>query len=378
MGDPDEESFHIIFDICTLLSMEHLAHGKKVFVKAAPDLLLNSHLQRLPIDPIVIEISGVTEPTPDLVVACEELKSSGYSLALNVPSDLEKLQPLLEMADFIKVNLLSTPAEIQSLLPRRFGAQGKQFVADLIENEAAFLQAQEMGYGYFQGPFLNRPVNLGLKSIPGVKLHYLQLMQEVSRPNFDFSRIEKIIKQDLSLSFKLLRHINSAFFMNSREIQSIRQALALMGEDALKKWVSLVALAEMGKDKPEELLIQAATRAKFCESVAPVVGLNERREELFMMGMFSMLDGVLDRGLPELLREIPLAKDIKDALTGTENQLHDVYKYILAYEEGNWHRTWTYAAKLATDEAFLPQCYLDSVSWVEQNFRGVSSTSATA
>jgi EAL and modified HD-GYP domain-containing signal transduction protein len=100
-----------------------------------------------------------------------------------------------------------------------------------------------------------------------------------------------------------------------------------------------------------------------------VVGLYDRREELFMMGMFSMLDGILDRSLPDILKEIPLAEDIKGALTGTENKLHDVYKYILAYEDGNWHRTWTYAAKLATDEAFLPQFYLDSVNWVEQNFR---------
>jgi EAL and modified HD-GYP domain-containing signal transduction protein len=268
--------------------------------------------------------------------------------------------------------------EIQSLLPRRYGAQGKQFVADFIENDEAFQRAQEMGYDFFQGPFLTRPMNLGLKSIPGVKLHYLRLIQEVSRPNFDFSRIEKIIKQDLSLSYKLLCHINSAFFMNSREVHSIRQALALMGEDALKKWVSLVSLAEMGKDKPEELLIQAVTRAKFCESVAPVVGLYDRREELFMMGMFSMLDGILDRSLPELLKEIPLAEDIKAALTGTENKLNDIYKYILAYESGNWHRTWTYAAKLATDEAFLPQFYIDSVNWVEHNFRGIPSESATA
>ncbi|HKX26323.1 MAG TPA: HDOD domain-containing protein [Blastocatellia bacterium] len=374
--DPDQESFNIIFDLCTLLSMEHLTGGKPVFVKAAPDLLLSAHLQRLPTEPTVIEISKVVEPAPELVTACQELKSAGYRLALNVHhihSDLEKLQPLIELADFIKVNVLTIPTEVQSDLLQRFGARGKRFVADFIEDEETFRWTQEVGYELAQGRFLNRPVNLGLKSIPGVKLNYLQLIQEVSRPNFDFSRIEKIIKQDVSLSFKLLRHINSAYFMNSGQIQSLRQALALMGETHLQKWVSLVAMAEMGKDKPEELIIQAATRAKLCESVAPVVGLNDRREELFMMGMFSLLDAILDRSLREILKEIPLAEDIKEALTGAENKLHDVYQYLLAYEGGNWHRTWTYAAKLATDESCLPRFYLDSVNWVEQNFRSQPS-----
>src|SRR5262245_24625250 len=126
--DPDQESFQIIFDLCTLLNMEHLTVGKKVFIKASPELLLNSNLQRLPIEPTVIEISRVTEPTPELIAACEELKRSGYSIALNIFSGEDGLQPFIEIADFIKVNMLSVPEALQSDLPRRLAAQGKQFI----------------------------------------------------------------------------------------------------------------------------------------------------------------------------------------------------------------------------------------------------------
>ncbi len=376
LSDIDQEFAQVVTDIGTFLELKHLRQGRKAFVKTPPDLLLSGHLSRLSKELAIIKIVDLIEPTREIVAACEMFKRSGYSIAVQVLSDHKELEPLIELADFVNVDLLSTRTDTQVQLPQRY-AKGKHFISERVENEAAFRHAQEMGYEYYQGSFLNRPVNLGLKSIPSLKLHYLQLIQEVNKPDFDFNKLEGIIKQDLSLSFNLLRYINSALFGTAREIQSIRQALALLGEMAVRKWVSLVALTQMSQDKSEELLIQAAVRGKFCESIAPAVRLGHRREELFLMGMFSLLDAILDRSINETLSEIPLAADIKDALTGVTNELHEVYQYAMAYEDGDWHRVWTYGARLVTDEALLPKLYIDSVSWVEENLRCVSPGTKT-
>lgn len=375
--DPSQESFHVIFDICTLLNMEHLTKGKKVFIKTEPDLLADVHLQRLPTDKAVIEVKLTDLLEENNLALSHELKRSGYKLAVNVQTSDPLSPELIALADFIKADMLSIPPETCNALPGLCASQNVKLIAEGVENDDALGQVRESGFEYFQGPFLNRPERLSLKTIPSVKMHYLQLIQEVNKTNFDFSRIERIIRQDLSLSYNLLRHINSALYGTSREIHSLRQALALLGETAIRKWVSLAAFAEMGKDKPAEVVALAATRAKFCESVAPVVGLYERKEELFLIGMFSLLDVILDRNMAEALKEIPLAEDVKGALLGIESKLYDAYQYILAYEDGNWHRVWTYAAKLATQEDFLPHFYLEAVSWVEHHLYSPLAPSAT-
>src|SRR6266487_1181141 len=246
-AEEEEELATVVSDINTFLEVKHLRMGRKAFVKTTPNLLLSGHVSSLPRELAIIKITDLVEVTPEVLIACESLKHSGYSLAVHIVSDHKPLLPLLELADFVNVDLLSTPPEIHTQLIRQFVLQGKHFVSERVENEAAFRHAQDLGYEYFQGPFFNRPVTLGLKSIPSLKLHYLQLIQEVNKPDFDFSRLETIIKKDLALSFNLLRYINSAMFGTAREIQSIRQALALLGEVSVRKWVSLVALTQMSK-----------------------------------------------------------------------------------------------------------------------------------
>jgi c-di-GMP-related signal transduction protein len=371
-SDPDDELTQTTSDICMFLRTEPVTRWKRVFVKALPEFLLSKHWRMLPKEHAVIEFANLTEATPEAMVACKDLKQDGFGVAVNVRSEGQLMMPLLEMVDFIKVDMFSAPALTQSELPKHFASRGKLFVADKIEDEESFRQAREMGYHFFQGPFLSRSAKLGLKKVPSLKMNYLRLIQELQKPEFDFNRIESVIKKDLSLSFSLLRYLNSAAFGTKKEIHSIRQAMVLLGEKAIKKWVSLMALAEMAKDKPEELIIQAATRGRFCESLAAAVGLGERSEELFLMGMFSMLDAILDCELEDALKGMPLAADIKGALTGTDNQFRDVYEYILAYEGGDWHGVWSYAAKLVTDEAILPEIYINAINWVDESLRGVT------
>jgi EAL and modified HD-GYP domain-containing signal transduction protein len=184
----------------------------------------------------------------------------------------------------------------------------------------------------------------------------------------DFRQLAEIIKQEVSLSFRLLRYINSAFFGLRNRISSIIQALALLGEEEIRKWVSLIALANMGEDKPEELVVQSIIRGKFCEFMAPHFGLARRKEDLFLMGIFSLIDAILDRPLTDIMEEIPIAQDIKNALLGERNRFRDVYEYVLASERGDWKKLSEMVSRIRMGEISPFQLYLEAVKWGHQCF----------
>jgi EAL and modified HD-GYP domain-containing signal transduction protein len=146
-------------------------------------------------------------------------------------------------------------------------------------------------------------------------------------------------------------------------------ALVLLGESEVRKLISLIALTTMGHDKPEELAVLAAVRAKFCESLAPFVGLAQRSQDLFLLGMFSLIDALLDQPLPDILQAMPVADDLKDALLGTDNHLRKIYEFCLAYEQGAWERVSTLAPCLGLLEVDLPPLYRQALAWCQQSFQ---------
>jgi EAL and modified HD-GYP domain-containing signal transduction protein len=307
------------------------------------------------------------EPDAEVIAACRLLKAKGYLLALDDFVYHEGFDPLIALVDIIKVDFLATDLEEQQSLIERLACPGLSFLAEKVETREVFQQALEMGYAYFQGYFFSRPEVVTGRDVPGFKLHYLQILQEIHQPELNFKQLVEIIKRDMSLSYKLLRYINSAYFGRRTQVTSIKQALALLGEKEVKKWATLIVLVSMAQDKPEELVIQAIVRAKLCESLAASAGLAHRVEDLFIMGMFSLIDAILDRELAEILNDLPIAGDIKAALLDGNNSLHNVYQYVLAYEDADWEQLSMHASKLGTDENLLPQLYIDAINWASQS-----------
>jgi len=209
--------------------------------------------------------------------------------------------------------------------------------------------------------------------VPGFKLNYLHMLQELQRPDVDFIRLEGIVKRDMALSFKLLRYINSAYFGLGNKVTSIMHAIRLLGPRQFKQWASLLVMASMGSDKPDELVIHALIRGRFCESLAPMLGMKQRSQELFLLGMFSVIDAILGRPLEEILKDLPLSIEIKDALCGKPNRLCDVFDYVLAYEKGDWEAVSEMAGALGLDESGIPAVYLGAVHWAKRSFGEVSA-----
>jgi EAL and modified HD-GYP domain-containing signal transduction protein len=372
--DPNQATSKVLTDSFFLLGMPILTGGKRAFINITRDILLKEYLFLVPKDLVVAEILETVTPDPDVIAACKKLRRAGYLLAMDDFIYKEDYRPLIELTDFIKVDFLSAREDELLSLVHDFAPQGIRFLAEKVETPETFQHALEIGYEFFQGYFFSKPTILSGKDVPAYKLHYLQILQEIHHPEMNFKRLGGIIKQEISISFKLLRYINSAYFGLRNKITSIMQALVLLGEKEIKNWVSLIALANMGQDKPEEVVVQAIIRAKFCESLASYVRLKHRCEDLFLMGMLSLIDAILDRPLPDILKEIPVAGDIKGALLGEGNALGDVYRYVQTYEKGDWDELYKQSANLGLDEPTSSELYLNAVKWGHQCFEGDSAS----
>ena len=367
-SDPDQASTSVIVDSLLLMGMEKLTGGDRAFINCTRNVLIKGYAALLPKDKVVVEILESVEPDDEVVGACLRLKRAGFMLALDDFIYEERLEPLLPLIAFVKIDFRETTERDRKALVEKLSHRGIKMVAEKVETRSELLQASEMGYTYFQGYFFSKPEIVVAQDIPGYKLNYLRVLQAVNQPEINLVELENIIKLEASLTYKLLRYLNSAFFGFRTEIRSIHHALALLGEEELKKWASLIAMAAMGADKPPELVVSVIVRAVFCESLAPRIGMMNRSNDLFLLGMMSLIDAVLDRPLPEILEKMPISHEVKEALLGVENRLRDVYETVIAYEAADWRSFAEKARKLNLDEETVPDLYLKSVEWAKNTF----------
>jgi EAL and modified HD-GYP domain-containing signal transduction protein len=241
-------------------------------------------------------------------------------------------------------------------------------LAEKVETHAEFEWARNAGYDYFQGYFFAKPAIMRAHQIPASKVNCLRLLREMQEADLDFDRLSAIISQDVSLSYKLLRYVNSALFARYGETRSITHALARLGENNIRHWVALAALPELAKDKPGELVTHSLVRAKFCELLTSSANLPEQGQG-FLMGLFSLLDALIDVPLEEALRQTGVDPRISQALLGTAPE-NDPFRHIFAlvtqYESADWKAVAASAAKLRISSSCLGKAYSESTLWAQQ------------
>jgi c-di-GMP-related signal transduction protein len=348
------------------IGMERLLAGTRAFINFPQNLLADERVFSLPPAKTVIEILETVRPEPAVVEACRVLREKGYVLALDDFSHLQGWDRLANLVSIIKVDFRATTEAEQQALVQRYSRRGICMLAEKIETQEEFARACGMGYHYFQGYFFARPVIVSRREIPGSKLGYLKILKEIHRPELELSALEVLIQREVSLASKLLRYINSSIFGWVNPVHSIRQALALLGEQEIRNWISLATLPTLASDKPDELIRTALLRARFSELLAPWAGVAHRKADLFLVGLFSALDAMLGRPLSEILDEMRLGGDIAEALLGTaqpDQPLAAVYALVRQYETGNWNRLAQTAGRLRVPPEMLPDLYLEAVSW---------------
>lgn len=181
--------------------------------------------------------------------------------------------------------------------------------------------------------------------------------ESVSSPNFSHQAVEDLLKNDPSLVYKLLRYLNSSLLALRGEIHSVREAISLLGENEFRRWVSILAIVAMASDKPPELIRTALTRAFFCEAISHPIGIPAQSSDLFLMGLLSVTDAILDRPIQQILAGLPISPQVSTALCGDANQFRDIYDTLQAYEQADWPALAKAAARLGPIESLIPDTY---------------------
>jgi c-di-GMP-related signal transduction protein len=357
-------------DSLFLFGIERLAQGRRVFVNCTREFFIRDFPFMLPKELVVLEVLETVNIDAQLVDACRRARNAGYLLALDDFRDSPNWRPLLSIADFIKVDLLATPEEEQLRLAKEFSCTEIRLLAEKVESYRDFERTLDWGYSYFQGYFFSKPQMLTHHDVPAYKLSYLRILQAANGASIDMHAIAEQIKSETSLSYRLLRYLNSPAFFLAAEIRSIPHALMLLGERGIRRWVSLVAVACMGDDKPQELVTLPLIRARFCELLAPAAGMEDSANDMFLLGLLSAIDAILDMKMTDVLKEITLREEIRNALLGEKNPLRRVLDIVLLYEQAQWDRLDAAASQIGVAPEAVPAMFLDAVDWARRVFTG--------
>jgi EAL and modified HD-GYP domain-containing signal transduction protein len=318
-----------------------------------------------PKEKTVVEILEDVRPEKDVIDACREMADRGYCLALDDFFFRPEYMPLVSLARIVKIDFRLTPPEEICGLVNKLSHNDLNLLAEKVETHEEFQNALEMGFVYFQGYFFSRPQILKGRDIQTSKATLVQIMAEISREDFEFRELEKFISRDVGISYKLLRYINSAYFGTVENISSIKQAAVLLGERELRRFLCLTAMTKLASDKPNELLRASIIRAKFCELMGGNGGYTVKPSALFTLGLFSLIDAMMDDSMENLMEKLPLSEGIKDALIYGRGDLNHYLRLVVCYEKGDWDGVTEMASILGLGEEDLPRHYVDSVYWAD-------------
>lgn len=360
-ADVDLASTKVIADGSLLMDLHRLTSGRRAFINVSREVLLAGWARLLPAGSTVIELLESIDPDARVLEACHQLRRAGYRLALDDFVYSDRMEPLLAVANIVKVDFLATPPGERFALAQRLSGRPLQLLAEKLETPSAVAEARQLGFTLYQGYFFSHPVIVTSQDLPSYKHHLIELLREIHRADLDFEHLDQLIRSDMALCYRLLRYINAAHMGLRTRVESIHRALVLLGEREIRRWFSLVLVTVIGQDRPPELLRQAVIRARFCELLAPTLGLADRAGDLFLVGLFSLIDAVLGRPMEEILTPLPIAEELKQALGGDPRALGGVLDLCVAYERGHWERVQQFIAP--GDEARVSRLYLEAVSW---------------
>ncbi len=363
--DGNEATSQVLCNSFFSMGIDKVTGSGRAFVNFTRDLLVQRVPMMFPREQVVVEILEDVEPAPEVVEACREMAGAGYVIALDDFLYRPDMAELIDLAKIIKFDLMATPLSTLGGVLGKVSGNGVALLAEKVETHEEFHEALDLGFTYFQGYFFSRPEVLQGRDIPSPQMNLLEIMAEANRSDVAFGKLEEIIQRDVAISYKLLRYINSAYFRPISEITSIRQAIVLMGERGIRRFLSLIAMTTLASKKPDELIRESIVRARFCEGLGDLGRSASDRAELFTLGLFSLIDAIMDDPMESLLEKLPLSEGIKQALLTGEGPLGAYLRLMESYEKGDWEEVRERAERLRLPQERLPGCYLDSVAWAD-------------
>lgn len=342
--------------------LSEITGTRPAYVNLSRRVLLDELYTTLPVS-TVLELLETVEPDAEVVNACQRAKGKGYRIALDDFVYRPAYDALLPLADIIKVDFRDT--ESRSSLSAAKLPRGVTLLAEKVETKAEREAAVTEGFTYFQGYYFCKPEMLQRKDIRTGKLRTLSFLAEVNQPDPEFERIEELIRSEVGLSVKLLRYLNSAGFGWQWEVTTIDQAVRLLGLIQLRKWASLMAVMALAEDRPPQLAATALVRARFSESLASACGFKGRELELFLCGLLSLIDAMVGRPMPELLEELAVSSELRNALVDGTPPFGTLVSLAIAYEAGDWPVVAQGMEALHLAGGTVSAAYADAVRWTD-------------
>ncbi len=359
----DPEKIRYISQRFHALGLDDICGEKTSFINFSSDTLISRFPTMLNPETVVVELTDGSSMESGLFEACQHIKQLGFKLAIDDPMMISGKHAIFPLIDIVKVDVSKSRFELIERNIPRFLDSNIRLVAEQVESYEQFNSCRDLGFDLFQGYFFAQPETRVQRRLPASKMNLVDLMGESSQSHFDLNRINQIIERDAALSYILLKFINSPAINKRHKITSLKHALNYMGEIEIKKFIALLSLANLADDKPLELIHMSLVRAKFFDLLSQERKLNTNPPIGFLVGLFSLLDGLLDQNMNDIIKQLPLTDSVNDALLGKNAEFNSYLNLVKAFESALWLNVVKQANVLSIDQKHLHSLYNQAIVW---------------
>lgn len=363
LQDERNEAARALIDDAMVFGLEQLTNGLPAFIPCTAESVNEQWVNVLPAGMTVLHLHGSASPTPQLIAACQTLKTFGFRLALGSYCHDPAYAPLVELADYIKVDFIGMDTASRAALQKTAARVAAALVAEKVETPENYTQACAEGFGLFQGYYFCFPEMLKNHSVAANQISLIRLLELLNHQPMDLHEVAKCVKQDTSLTYRLLRLVNSPICAIRQEVSSIESALMVVGEAMFRRIATLAIATELNAHQPTEILRMGFVRGRFCELAAGYSSLNPNEE--YLLGMLSMLPAMLCVPMDELTPGLPLRDEIRSALHGAANRERCLLRWLEFHERADWTACDAVARIHGLDRARLMLSYAEAVVWAE-------------
>ena len=359
IADADDATSNVVMNTLTEFTLERTVGPHPAWINVTRKFLLDGLADALPAKRCTLELLEGQEVDDELIEVLKRLRGRGFKVALDDFTYDASREALIPIADVVKIDVLALGVKGAAEELRNLRGRGITAVAEKVETQEEFHLCKDEGFELYQGYFFCKPEVMRTKAIGTNKLSLLQLLAALQDPEIELKRLEELIGHDVALSYRLLRYINSAFFGLRTRVDGIGRAIALLGLSNVKRWATMTVFAGI-EGKPRELLITAMVRGRMCELLGPEMG-ERSADQLFTLGLFSVVDALVDAPMGEVLASIPFPDDMVAALTAHAGAKGKLLRSVLHWERGEARE----AAALGITPGKLAEAHSDAVAWAD-------------
>jgi EAL and modified HD-GYP domain-containing signal transduction protein len=342
---------------CIDVGLGRIAGPHRAFVPVTREFIANDYAWLLPKDNVVLQIDGETASDPSLLRPLLHLSVDGYSIALKDFKYSEEFQPIMEVADIVKLNVQDIDQGSLTTQTEALHDFDVKLLAEEVETHKDYQYCKKLGFDYFEGYFFCKPPLLDNQSMPSNRISTLHLLSLLQNPNVTVAELERAVGQDVAMSYRILRYLNSPMNSLRKKVESIRHGITLVGTDLIRKWAS-VAWVESIEERPHELMVMSMVRAHACQQLGSALR-SKNLDQFFTIGLLSLVDALMDRPMAGVLQDLPLAQPLKDVLLNRTGIMGDALNCIEAYERCDWSK----AICPGLDQRAIREAYLSGVEW---------------